>query len=184
MALLAAKQKYQFWLTKQADYQKNVDVVESVEAELADEQPWGSAAKQAFDVIDEALAKNPATYLKEREESQGPAAGEADGEQSNAAADATAVGDRQEPELGLGNAPSLNGDGGGGFDEFDFLPSNFILIYSLGSRFDNLIDQESDRHSKIFYSMEEMTKQGYIDASNNDLEAINPKNNKIGLLIH
>ena len=70
------------------------------------------------------------------------------------------------------------------FDEFDFLPSNFTIIYSLGSRFDNLINTSTDRHSKIFYSMEEMQKQGYIDASNNDLEAINPKNNKIGLLIH
>jgi len=70
------------------------------------------------------------------------------------------------------------------FDEFDFLPSNFTVIYSLGSRFDNLIDTSIDRHSKIFYSMDEMNKQGYIDASNNDLNAINPTTNKIGLLIH
>ena len=70
------------------------------------------------------------------------------------------------------------------FDEFDFLPHNFTVIYSLGSRFDNLINQDVDRHSKIFYSLEEMQKQGYINASNNDLEAINPNNNKIGLLIH
>lgn len=70
------------------------------------------------------------------------------------------------------------------FDEFNVLPANFTVIYSLGSRFDNLIDQETDRHSKIFYSMEEMNKQGYIDASNNDLNAINPTTNKIGLLIH
>ncbi len=32
--------------------------------------------------------------------------------------------------------------------------------------------------------MDEMQKQGYIDASNNDLNAIDPTNNKIGLLIH
>lgn len=70
------------------------------------------------------------------------------------------------------------------FDEFEFLPPNFTVIYSLGSRFDNLIDQESDRHSKIFYSLEELEKQGYINASNNDLNAIDPTNNKIGLLIH
>jgi hypothetical protein len=70
------------------------------------------------------------------------------------------------------------------FDEFDFLPSNFTIIYSLGSRFDNLIDTSIDRHSKIFYSMEEMQKQGYIDASNNDLIAIDQTTNKIGLLIH
>ena len=70
------------------------------------------------------------------------------------------------------------------FDEFDFLPHNFTIIYSLGSRFDNLINQDVDRHSKIFYSMEEMNKQGYINASDNDLEAINSTTNKIGLLIH
>jgi len=70
------------------------------------------------------------------------------------------------------------------FDEFDFLPENLNLIYSLGSRFDNLIDQSIDRHSKIFYSMEEMNKQGYINASNNDLKAIDSTSQKIGLLIH
>ena len=64
------------------------------------------------------------------------------------------------------------------------IPKNLILIYSLGSRFDNLIDTSKDRHSKIFDSLEEMTKQGYINASDNDLNAINPTTNKIGLLIH
>ena len=70
------------------------------------------------------------------------------------------------------------------FDEFDFLPHNFTVIYSLGSRFDNLINQDVDRHSKIFESLEQLEKEGYINASNNDLNAINPTNNKIGLLIH
>jgi len=70
------------------------------------------------------------------------------------------------------------------FDEFDFLPENFNLIYSLGSRFDNLINQDIDRHSKIFQSEAELLKAGYINASNNDLKAIEPTNNKIGLLIH
>ncbi len=70
------------------------------------------------------------------------------------------------------------------FDEFDFLPENFNLIYSLGSRFDNLIDQEIDRHSKIFENEKELLKSGYINASNNDLKAIDQTNNKIGLLIH
>lgn len=70
------------------------------------------------------------------------------------------------------------------FDEFDFLPDNFIVIYSLGSRFDNLIDQNIDRHSKIFENEQELLKAGYINASKNDLQAINPKTNKIGLIIH
>jgi len=70
------------------------------------------------------------------------------------------------------------------FDQFDFLPENFNLIYSLGSRFDNLIDTSIHRHSKIFQNESELLKAGYINASNNDLKAIEPTNNKIGLLIH
>jgi len=70
------------------------------------------------------------------------------------------------------------------FDLVNGKPSNFVLIYSLGSKFDNLVDVNKDRHSKIFYSMDEMQKQGYINASSDDLLAINTNNNKIGLLIH
>ena len=70
------------------------------------------------------------------------------------------------------------------FDLVSGKPNNFVLIYSLGSKFDNLVDVNKDRHSKIFYSMEEMFKQGYINASSDDLLAINTNNNKIGLLIH
>ena len=70
------------------------------------------------------------------------------------------------------------------FDHLIAKPTNFVLIYSLGSKFDNLVDVNKDRHSKIFYSMDEMNKQGYIDTSSDDLLAINTSNNKIGLLIH
>jgi len=70
------------------------------------------------------------------------------------------------------------------FDEFDFLPPNFTVIYSLGSKFDNLIDKSIDRHSKIFESEAELLKEGYINASKNDLIAINKTSHKIGLVIH
>ena len=63
------------------------------------------------------------------------------------------------------------------------VPKNLKLIYSLGSRFDNLIDQENDRHSKLFNSEEELISAGYVNASNNDLLAIT-KNKKVGLLKH
>lgn len=63
------------------------------------------------------------------------------------------------------------------------IPKNLELIYSLGSKFDNLIDQENDRHSKLFDSEEELISAGYINASNNDLLAIT-KNKKVGLLKH
>jgi hypothetical protein len=66
------------------------------------------------------------------------------------------------------------------------LPENFDLIFSLGSTKDELIDQESERHSKIFYSAEEMIDQEYTDASEYDLLATKwfTENNKIGLIIH
>lgn len=66
------------------------------------------------------------------------------------------------------------------------LPENFDLIFSLGSKNDELIDQEKERHSKIFYSSEEMEEQGYTDSSYLDIVATKwlTENNKIGLLIH
>jgi hypothetical protein len=67
-----------------------------------------------------------------------------------------------------------------------FIPYNMDLIFSLGSTNDELIDQETERHSKIFYSAEEMIDQGYTDASEYDLLATKwfTENNKIGLIIH
>lgn len=66
------------------------------------------------------------------------------------------------------------------------LPENFDLIYSLGSKNDELIDQAKERHSKIFYSSEEMQEQGYTDSSYLDILATkwHTPNHKIGLIIH
>lgn len=66
------------------------------------------------------------------------------------------------------------------------IPENFDLIYSLGSKNDELINQETERHSKIFYSKEQMELEGYTDASYLDLKATKwfTENHKIGLLIH
>lgn len=66
------------------------------------------------------------------------------------------------------------------------IPENFDLIFSLGSKNDELINQETERHSKIFQTMDEMTAAGYSDASYLDLNATKwfTPNNKIGLLIH
>jgi hypothetical protein len=66
------------------------------------------------------------------------------------------------------------------------LPDNVDLIFSLGSKNDELIDVENERHSKIFYSVDEMQSIGYSDASYLDLNATKwyTTNKKIGLLIH
>ena len=66
------------------------------------------------------------------------------------------------------------------------IPENFDLIYSLGSKNDELINVETERHSKIFHSKEEMEREGYFDASYLDINATKwiTENHKIGLLIH
>lgn len=68
-------------------------------------------------------------------------------------------------------------------DEVIVLPENFIVIKSEGGKLDYKIDRENDRHSKIFPTLDELLKAGYIDTSENDLNAIGT-NKKIGLLIH
>ena len=66
------------------------------------------------------------------------------------------------------------------------LPDNFDLIFSLGSTRDELINQETERHSKIFKTADEMAAAGYSDSSYLDINATKwvTSNNKIGLLIH
>jgi hypothetical protein len=66
------------------------------------------------------------------------------------------------------------------------LPENFDLIFSLGSKNDELINVETERHSKIFYSAEEMQSFGYSDASYLDILATkwHTENQRIGLIIH
>lgn len=66
------------------------------------------------------------------------------------------------------------------------IPENMDLIYSLGSTRDELINQDTERHSKIFKTAEDMAAAGYSDSSYLDINATKwvTSNNKIGLLIH
>ena len=70
----------------------------------------------------------------------------------------------------------------GNFD----IPENFDLIFSLGSKNDELINQETERHAKIFDSLEELESNGYFDSSVYDLNATKwiSANKKVGLIIH
>jgi len=63
------------------------------------------------------------------------------------------------------------------------LPNNLKIIFSEGSKKDNLINTSKDRHSRIFKDINTMLKAGYINASDNDLNAIT-ENKKVGLLLH
>ena len=66
------------------------------------------------------------------------------------------------------------------------IPKNFDFIFSDSGKQVNLIDKNKDRHTKIFKSETELLKEGYINASKNDLFATKfySKNNKIGLIYH
>ncbi len=66
----------------------------------------------------------------------------------------------------------------------DFLlPKNLKIIFSEGSKTDNLINVAKDRHARIFKSKELLNAAGYINASDNDLKAITD-NKKVGLVYH
>lgn len=66
------------------------------------------------------------------------------------------------------------------------LPENFDLIYSYGSKNDHLINDNSERHAKIFDNLEQLENSGYLNASKLDLLATKwfNKNNKVGLILH
>ena len=63
------------------------------------------------------------------------------------------------------------------------LPKNLKIIFSEGSKTDNLINTSKHRHARIFKSKELLKAAGYINASDNDLKAIT-SNKKVGLVYH
>jgi hypothetical protein len=67
------------------------------------------------------------------------------------------------------------------------LPENYDIIFSDSGKQKHLIDQDIDRHTKIFHSHTELMSSGYIDASKIDLYAtkwFNNNNNNVGLISH
>lgn len=62
------------------------------------------------------------------------------------------------------------------------LPDNFKLIYSEGGKLDHLI-KPTDRHSRMFNTLEELQAAGYANASQDDSQAIGP-NPMVGLVYH
>jgi len=63
------------------------------------------------------------------------------------------------------------------------LPKNMKIIFSEGSKTDNLINVNKHRHARIFKSKELLNAAGYINASDNDLKAIT-SNKRVGLVYH
>lgn len=64
------------------------------------------------------------------------------------------------------------------------LPPNFRLIFSYGGKEDYIINPKLDRHCKVFDSLKELKKCGYINCSNSDLKAATTKSLKLGIVKH
>ena len=66
------------------------------------------------------------------------------------------------------------------------IPSNYDFIFSDSGKQSHLIDKKTDRHTKIFKSLEDLEKDGYKDSSNYDLYATKWFNDtkKVGLIFH
>ena len=66
------------------------------------------------------------------------------------------------------------------------LPKNMDVIFSFGSKKDELIDVNNDRHARIFNNEMELLKEGYINASKIDYYAtkFHSSNKKVGLIYH
>ena len=66
------------------------------------------------------------------------------------------------------------------------IPSNFDFIFSDSGKQSYLINEKTDRHTKIFKSLSELKKAGYKDSSNYDLYATKWFNDskKVGLIFH
>lgn len=62
------------------------------------------------------------------------------------------------------------------------IPNNFVFIYSMGGKEDDLIETENDRHDDIFPDVESLEKAGYEDQEKSDLMAALLPTNKIGIV--
>ena len=63
------------------------------------------------------------------------------------------------------------------------LPDNFRLIYSLGGKYDTLVERDKMPHARVFESVEDLIDAGYTNASDDDALAIFG-GLKIGLVFH
>ena len=70
--------------------------------------------------------------------------------------------------------------------DLETIPANFDFIFSDSGKQVDLIDKSTDRHTKIFKSLEQLQQAKYTDASNFDLYATKwySNTNNVGLIIH
>jgi len=64
------------------------------------------------------------------------------------------------------------------------LPNNLIIRFSLGGRYDSMIDLNTDLHARVFKTERALLDAGYTDGSHNDAIALNRGIVKLGLVEH
>lgn len=69
-------------------------------------------------------------------------------------------------------------------DNKNRIPKNFKVIFSFGGRQDALINLSTDRHARVFESMQDLENAGYVNGTLDDMVAAIGESNKIGLVYH
>lgn len=64
------------------------------------------------------------------------------------------------------------------------IPQNFTVIFSFGGKQDAKINLETERHARVFESLDALQAAGYVDGTEDDMIAAIGVSNKIGLVYH
>ena len=62
------------------------------------------------------------------------------------------------------------------------LPSNMVITFSYGGKYDHLINRSTDKHALVFQSLEQLLEFGYQDTSEFDDNAYNKDIKLVGLI--
>lgn len=63
----------------------------------------------------------------------------------------------------------------------DTAPVNFRWLYSLGGKFDGMLDRDRDRHAEVFPDPQTLADAGYVNQSESDLLAVLAPSTRIGI---
>ena len=67
---------------------------------------------------------------------------------------------------------------------FGPLPSNLVIIFSMGGKQDKLVNKDIDRHADVFPTLEALLDAGYTDQEEDDLLAATMPSNKVGIVVN
>ena len=64
------------------------------------------------------------------------------------------------------------------------LPSNFVMIFSMGGKEDHLVDKDRDRHADVFPNLESLEEAGYTDQTESDILAATMPSHRVGIVVN